>query len=1127
MIRSFVFGALLLLVMNGFAQKGFTDLSKTKRNNIKPLRSDAVLTVGDWALWLYDNGSIAFYNEKGSKAIFPKNTAPLIYQQGLMWGGWVKDAQTGQKLDSIPRVGGIYYKYGLQPGWIQQNGQPVDANDPAIRVYFIRKDWQQLTDLQLKQEAAYYFDTDTTAVTQKMMDDLKSVLAKNWKDWPVDLGAPYVDVNHNGIYDPVRTADGYPDPTQGDYPGIAQADQVIWLSAYEIPHDSPIQGKVVPIIGLELQITAWTYKGSLTPLSQTVFVRYRLINKTQYFVDSMYVGIFSDPDIGFYNDDLVGCDTTRDLWFAYNGYPQDAEFEKFGLTPPALGYTLLAGPMVPGDDPGDEAWQNFQWYQRYKNLNLSSFTYFIPSAELGDFYLPWSIDFALSWYNILRGYIPTSDIKNPIPYVIGSGPRKGEPTRFPLSGDPVSDPNGVNGDVDGAYTNIRPGDRTMNGNTGPFTLRPGEEQEMLIAISGGLGTNNRNGINGLRAMSDLCKTITKENFENLDFKPAPPHVKASSTVDEILGNSIILDWGWDSQRISETEDRQIGSLKFEGYIVYQLPSPQASLKDPQVVRIATFDRKDDVYQVYDWEKDAKSGHLVYVPFVIGKNSGIARHLILNKDYIHGKPLYRSFTYYFAVTAYNYDANTPEKQRGYESDPTIVSVTVGGPNPGTRYEAKLKNELNLQTNQKSDVICKVQVIDPSATTGHDYEVFFTRDADSASTTYGQWLWNLEDKTLNKVVLKNQKIHILSTKQIYGDTTKHFENIDEVTADGLALYVQAPKPAFKCIVEVINQQGPLPDSQYDLLGSPCKGNNVWHSLSAPADSNRFYLSAGSGNGTIDQIEKNLINGNSHDLELRFTERGGLFLWWDDPGNPWAQVPFEFWDVGYGTYQDSTDDVRLITGGSSGGSTPGVFDFGYTDPALGFPATDWISARKPLNAKGSYEAFAHDVTSGALTKAWWENSIPILENLIICDYDGARTLPETGTVIRFVTTKGPKEDLKFWFTAPGRIENDLKLAKKDVEKINVFPNPFYAGIQWSPSRMGNVVTFNHLPQHAIIRVFSLDGYLVKKMEKNDKSQFLKWNLSNRAGMAIASGLYIIRIEMPELKKTKVLKLMVIQSE
>ena len=1112
---------LVILFVSAFAQKDSPNLNRQQSKTINPLRSDAVLTVGDWALWFYENGSIASYDEEGSKAIFPKNTAPLIYHQGLMWGGWVKDAQTGQKLDSIPRVGGIYYKYGLQPGWIQQNGQPVDANDPAVRVYFVRKDWQQLTDFQLKQEAAYYFDTDTTAVTQKMMDDLKSALAENWKDWPVDLGAPYVDVNHNGAYDPVRTADGYPDPTQGDYPGIAQADQVVWLATHEVPYKSPKGDHVRPAIGLELQITAWTYKGSLTPSSQTVFVRYRLVNKTSYLVDSMYVGVYSDPDIGFTYDDLIGCDTTRNLWFAYNGNPKDEKFSEFGLIPPALGYTLLAGPMVPSDNPGDEAWGDFQWYTGYKNLGLTSFSDL--SGEHGvntDFY---SSYFAAGWYNALRGYVPTFNLQEPYPWIIYSGPHEGEPTRFPLSGDPVSDPNGLNGDVDGVNGHLPPGDRRMSGNTGPFTMKPGETQEILVAISGGLGTDNRNGIIELRAMSDLFKTITKENFKNLNFKPAPPHVKASSTVDEVAGNRITLDWGWDSQRISETEDRQIDPLKFEGYIVYQLPSPQASIKDSQAVLIATFDRKDDVYQVFHWERDSKSGKLKYVKFANGENSGVARHLILNKDYINDKPLYQSSTYYYAVIAYNYNANIPEAP-GYESEPDIVSVTVEGPKPGTRYEAKLENELTVQTNLKSDMICKVQVIDPSATTGHDYEVFFTRDADSTSSTYGQWLWNLRDKTLNKVVLENQKIHILSTKQIYGDTTRHFEKTDETTFDGLALYVQLPPISFKGIVEVANRLGPLPQSNWDSEGAPFQGNNVWHSPSSQTDLNQFYLSAGSGNGSIDQIEENLINANFHDFELRFTQRGGIFLWWDDPGNQWAQVPFEFWDVGYGTYQDSTDDVRLITGGSSGGSTSGVFDYANTDPASGSPATDWISAREPLNANGSYDAFAHDVTSGALTKAWWDNSVPILENLIICDFGGAKTLPETGTVIRFITTKGPNEDLKFWFTAPGRIENDLELAKKEAEKINVFPNPFYAGNQWSPNGPVTEVTFNHLPKHAIIRIFTLDGMQVRKLEKNIDSPFFRWDLKNRSGVPVASGLYIIRIEMPELKKTKVLKLMVI---
>ena len=156
-----------------------------------------------------------------------------------------------------------------------------------------------------------------------------------------------------------------------------------------------------------------------------------------------------------------------------------------------------------------------------------------------------------------------------------------------------------------------------------------------------------------------------------------------------------------------------------------------------------------------------------------------------------------------------------------------------------------------------------------------------------------------------------------------------------------------------------------------------------------------------------------------------------------------------------------------------------------------------------------------------------MPILDNLIICDFGGAGTLPETGTVIRFITTKGPSKDLKFWFTAPLRIENDLTLARKDVEKINVFPNPYYGGIQWSPNGPVRGVTFNHLPQHAIIRIFALNGVRVRKFEKRDDTQFLHWDLKSQNGSPVASGLYIVHIDMPELKKTKKLKLMIIQGE
>ena len=1112
-----------LLVTGVWAQKTLPVLGKTGTpSDDVPLKTTAFLTVGDWQLLVKNNGILA---DKGL-GIFPKKTTSLISSQGILWGGWFKDAQTGRKIEAFPRVNGVYYDFALQPGWIQEDGTPVDVNNPRVKIYFIRKDWRELTPEQLKQEAAYYFNTDTNAVNASMMSDLKNTLAENWKNWPVDLGAPYNDVNGNGVYDPVFDADGYPDLTQGDYPGVANADQVVWLVANDANSRlSPAFSDSLPH-NLELQLTLWTYKGNFTPLSKTVFARYRLINKTRYVLDSMFVGIYSDPDIGYYNDDLVGCDTTRDLWFAYNGKSEDAEFEKFGLTPPALGYTLLAGPMVKSDAPGDEAWSNFQRYPGYKNLGMTSFAY--EGYSLYEPYPLGSEDFAKTWYNVLRGYIPTPDLDNPTPWAIGSGPRQGEPTHFPFSGDPVSDPSGLYGDVDGAGWNLLARDRRMCGNTGPFTMQPGEAQEILLAISGGMGPDNRKGIVDLRAISDLLHLFKKNDFQTLRVAPAPPDVKASSFVNGPIDNHIVLNWGWNTRRLQETEESQIGSFKFEGYMVYQLPSPQTPVDDPRAVRIATFDLKDNVYTVFHWKFSQKYGQPILVPLANGTDSGIIRHLIVDHDYLRGKPLYRGSTYYFAVTAYNYNSDNPEFP-SFESEPAIVSVTVQGPKPGERYEAQLENELDVQTNKKSDMICKAVVVDPSATTGHEYEIFFTQDSDTTSPTYGQWLWNLRDKTANRVVVSGQRISEVRGKRLpyppYSFYTP-FEKTGETVADGLALYVQMPVPTFKCIVEVANRLGPI-KNQWDVIDSTCEGANVWHSLSAASDLNRFYLSAGGDDGSIERLLQHIANAQSHDFEMRFTQRGGIFTWWYEEGNLWAQVPFEFWDVGVGTYHDTMDDVRCLTGGYSAGITPGVFDYGYTDPAFGYRATDWISVRKPLNPEGSYEAYARDVTSGAFTKEWWDHSVPILDNLIICDFGGAGTLPETGTVIRFITTKGPSKDLKFWFTAPVRIENDLALAQKDVEKINVFPNPYYGGIQWSPNGPVRGVTFNHLPQHAIIRIFTLNGVRVRKFEKRDDTQFLHWDLKSQNGSPVASGLYIVHIDMPELKKTKKLKLMIIQGE
>ena len=118
------------------------------------------------------------------------------------------------------------------------------------------------------------------------------------------------------------------------------------------------------------------------------------------------------------------------------------------------------------------------------------------------------------------------------------------------------------------------------------------------------------------------------------------------------------------------------------------------------------------------------------------------------------------------------------------------------------------------------------------------------------------------------------------------------------------------------------------------------------------------------------------------------------------------------------------------------------------------------------------------------------------------------------------------EFTFTAPSP-SSSVDLAKQDVEKINVFPNPYYGANSEELNKYNRFVTFSHLPAKATIKIFNLAGVLVKEIEKNSTTQFERWDLANNTGLPVASGLYIAYIDMPEIGKTKILKVAIIQEQ
>jgi hypothetical protein len=109
---------------------------------------------------------------------------------------------------------------------------------------------------------------------------------------------------------------------------------------------------------------------------------------------------------------------------------------------------------------------------------------------------------------------------------------------------------------------------------------------------------------------------------------------------------------------------------------------------------------------------------------------------------------------------------------------------------------------------------------------------------------------------------------------------------------------------------------------------------------------------------------------------------------------------------------------------------------------------------------------------------------------------------------------------------------MAQQDVTQlVKAFPNPYLGFNKFEENTFTRFMTFSHLPDKAIIRIFNLAGVLVRTLTKGvdapNTAQFMRWNLQNEAGLPVASGIYVARIEFPDLGVTKDLKIAIVQEQ
>ncbi len=485
--------------------------------------------------------------------------------------------------------------------------------------------------------------------------------------------APYYDYNGNGIYDP-----DYGDVPDFDITGTrgcnAQlfGDQCIfWVFNDKGNIHTETEGAA---IGLEVQAQAFAF-ATTDELNNATFLKYKIINKSSFRLDSTFFGIWDDADLGYYLDDYVGCDVERGLGILYNGTQIDGTGQPtaYGANPPAVGIDFFEGPYADPNGIDDLGWPSVPAsYTNYgdttidnERLGMGKFLYFNNNSDpVNGNPGPSQGGSSDDYYQYLTG-----TWKNGTPVTYGGNGTTGSVKcdyMFPGVSDPLG--FGTNSVAQPKWDEVSagnvPDDRRFVESAGPFKLQPGAVNTITVGIPWTRATQGGPlaSVALLLGADDKAQELFNNCFATLDGPTAP-----NLTIQE-LDKEIILYWSNPkgsnnyNENYSEDYDKTKSSdslYRFQGYQVYQLKDGSVSLTDLQNVSKARLiyqcDKVDGVSQIVNYYNDPTISAMVPSQMVNGSNKGINHSFKVTEDkFANGdNSLINHKTYYYAVIAYGY------------------------------------------------------------------------------------------------------------------------------------------------------------------------------------------------------------------------------------------------------------------------------------------------------------------------------------------------------------------------------------------------------------------------------------------------------------------------------------------
>jgi hypothetical protein len=516
-----------------------------------------------------------------------------------------------------------------------------------------------------------------------------NLIAKGFDPEDLKNGAPFFDKDGDGIYN----------PDNGDYPTVkyidgtnpnsrqpAFASEMIFWFMNDIGNNHTAT-KGDPMI-VQLNCLAFAYATS-DDINNMTFYTYDIFNKSGETYTDAYISQFIDSDLGNYNDDYVGCDTTRDLGFCINADDNDetTTVPGYGRNLPLFGVDFFEGPKDPQGN----------------TLKMSSFVYFLNGdANLND-----PSNFT-EYRNFQEGLTRLGT-----PFTQGGNCTSptGAPTKFCFPSNPINNSPTAWSMCSAGLT---PRDIRFVQNSGPFQMdaAPQEVSIGIVFVQPPQGAYQGCRVDvekWLIPADELAQALFDNDFVAPEGPDAPTvEVRASKNALYLnLSNAPI------SNNFGERYNKNIPpiprgssiidtSYKFEGYIVFQVKNPQEISKlddlfdNSKASIISLSDLPNSVLEGFNYEN---LGNAIRVKQSLKfKNSGLEKNFVVTDDNFalgDNKKLVNGKTYYFAALAFAYNnfRDTIRKTSQLEQlkFSSRINIVSGTPHDLENYNLKARAE----------------------------------------------------------------------------------------------------------------------------------------------------------------------------------------------------------------------------------------------------------------------------------------------------------------------------------------------------------------------------------------------------------------------------------------------------